>query len=672
MKRKRKRKLTLTRVLTGLAALIAAFVAAGYAVLANLSQDDLRDLARDQVKQATGRDLVIAGAIDLEISTNLRLVLDQVSLTNAPWGSRPELATIARVELQLALLPLLSGELRVERLVLIEPDILLEKNDQGRGNWAVGESAEPVAAVLSFGRIEIRDGRVSLPGGRGDAPAQLVLAALSAESESRTSPIHLVAEGSYNAAPFTLDAVLGSIEALRAGPLPIEARGKIAGAAFEVRGGIAEPATGRGLEFELAVSGRDLALLGPPFGAELPSLGPYELATGLVRDGESLKLSDLALKLGASDLAGAATIDLGGARPAVTGAFTSALLDLADLGMTPKAGGPAGSAGRFVFPDAPLPLDALRALDAEVTLTAARLRVEPRLELSDLEATLTLAGGRLSVAPLAAGLAGGTLRVEVELDGAKQVPALAARAKGAAIDYGRLLKLYGVSDQLSGTLDLDFDLVGRGFSPRALASGLNGEVALSSTGGRIDNRLLKLVGVGLGDILGPLLGGEDSAKLNCIVGRFDIDDGLATSRALVFDSESFTVAGGGTVDLKTEGLDLQMDTSTRRPSLASLAIPFNVGGTLAAPSFVPNPLAAAVGAAKSVESLIGGTVGELGALIGRPRTSESGNPCDAALAAVRGDAAAAKPAPTIVDQAGEVVEDAAKGLGKAIKGLFGD
>ena len=63
--------------------------------------------------------------------------------------------------------------------------------------------------------------------------------ARDSESESRTSPIHLVAEGSYNAAPFTVDAVLGSIEALRAGPLPIEARGKIAGAAFEVRGGIA-------------------------------------------------------------------------------------------------------------------------------------------------------------------------------------------------------------------------------------------------------------------------------------------------------------------------------------------------------------------------------------------------------------------------------------------------
>jgi hypothetical protein len=148
---------------------------------------------------------------------------------------------------------------------------------------------------------------------------------------------------------------------------------------------------------------------------------------------------------------------------------------------------------------------------------------------------------------------------------------------------------------------------------------------------------------------------------------------------MILDSESLTVAGGGTIDLKTERLDLQLDTSTRTPSLASLAVPFDVTGTLASPQFLPDPIAAATGVAKSAASLVGTTVDELGALLGQS-TSASGTAGNACLAAL---AAAEESGKSVIDQAGEVVEDAAKGVAKgvegaakgvgdAIKGLFGN
>ncbi len=45
------------------------------------------------------------------------------------------MATLQRLEAQVALLPLLQRRLEIDRLVLVRPDILLETDAQGRPNW---------------------------------------------------------------------------------------------------------------------------------------------------------------------------------------------------------------------------------------------------------------------------------------------------------------------------------------------------------------------------------------------------------------------------------------------------------------------------------------------------------------------------------------------------------
>jgi uncharacterized protein involved in outer membrane biogenesis len=106
----------LKRILITLAALAAAVVVAVYAVLSSLSFEDLRDLAQDEAKSLTGRELAIAGPIDLKISLKPEIVLEDVTFANAPWGSRPSMVELKRFELQVALLPLLTGDIQVRRL----------------------------------------------------------------------------------------------------------------------------------------------------------------------------------------------------------------------------------------------------------------------------------------------------------------------------------------------------------------------------------------------------------------------------------------------------------------------------------------------------------------------------------------------------------------------------
>ncbi|MBM3583500.1 MAG: hypothetical protein FJX36_03465 [Alphaproteobacteria bacterium] len=51
------------------------------------------------------------------------------------------MADIERFELQVAFMPLLSGEVQVKRIVLVGADVVLEKGADGAVNWSFGDSA---------------------------------------------------------------------------------------------------------------------------------------------------------------------------------------------------------------------------------------------------------------------------------------------------------------------------------------------------------------------------------------------------------------------------------------------------------------------------------------------------------------------------------------------------
>ena len=53
----------LRRIVTGVVAVAAAVIVAGYAIVASLDVQQVADFARAEVKAATGRDLTIAGPV---------------------------------------------------------------------------------------------------------------------------------------------------------------------------------------------------------------------------------------------------------------------------------------------------------------------------------------------------------------------------------------------------------------------------------------------------------------------------------------------------------------------------------------------------------------------------------------------------------------------------------
>ncbi|MHA1600438.1 MAG: AsmA family protein, partial [Alphaproteobacteria bacterium] len=397
------------------AALAAAGAVAVYATLSSLEFEDLREIAESEVRQATGRDLKVAGPIDLEISLNPAIALEDVSFANASWGSRPAMVTVKRLELEVSLLPLLLGDVRINRLVLVEPDILLETGPDGVGNWVFGdvtpgdgEDTESPGTLPAFSELAVRDGRAVFRDGKTGREMRLHISGARARAASHTSPLILSLSGAANDTAFKFEGTFGSPAELAAGDVfPLMVIADIAGVRLDVEGQIEAPLTRQILDLSILVKGESLADLGALADAPLPRTGPFSVAAQIHRDGPEIKATGLAIQIGGSDLAGNLRLSLAKARPAVTGKLTADLIDLTDILPTDNEVASPTDPPSFIFPETPLPMETLAAFDGDVSFGAGVLRLGDSLELANVELGLALKDGRLAVQPLSVKLSGG-------------------------------------------------------------------------------------------------------------------------------------------------------------------------------------------------------------------------------------------------------------------------
>ena len=163
----------LRTIVIAVVVVLVALIATAVGILMSIDFNQYKGLIAEQVKNATGRELTIAGDFKLALSLTPALAVDNVSLANLPGASRPQMVTLKRLEVQMQLLPLLSRQIRVDRLVLDGADILLETDKKGRGNWVLSSGGAAPAktsgapqkgsatALPQVGLVQIRDSMVT-------------------------------------------------------------------------------------------------------------------------------------------------------------------------------------------------------------------------------------------------------------------------------------------------------------------------------------------------------------------------------------------------------------------------------------------------------------------------------------------------------------------------------
>lgn len=310
--------------LIGLGVLLLLAVAAAGIFLATFDPEAYKPRIQQAAKQATGRDLVLEGPIRLRPSLRPTLEVERVALANAAWGSRPEMAKLASLEVALAVLPLIRGEIAVERIVLVEPDILLETDAQGRGNWellpAPGAPLEPPPAPgqppaergappeIAIGALRIERGTVAFRDGRTGKTTTLAIPRLEAAIPAG-QPMRLDLDAALDGTGFTLAGTAGPLARLldpaARTPFPLDLTVALAGARLGLKGTITEPMAGKGYDMTVEASVPELARLAAlvPGAPPVPPLRGIEVSLAARDAGAPIpELRALRVALAESDL----------------------------------------------------------------------------------------------------------------------------------------------------------------------------------------------------------------------------------------------------------------------------------------------------------------------------------------------------------------------------------
>ena len=151
--------------------LIALIVVALVAILIFVDPNDYRDDIEQLVEKETGRDLTLAGDLELSVFPWIALKIGAASLGEAPgFGDEPFVA-IQEARVGARLLPLLRGKIEVGHVRLAGARIRLITDEQGRDNWAdLGEDdgaaeeqpGEPPSELPTVAGLAIEDAAVTI------------------------------------------------------------------------------------------------------------------------------------------------------------------------------------------------------------------------------------------------------------------------------------------------------------------------------------------------------------------------------------------------------------------------------------------------------------------------------------------------------------------------------
>lgn len=579
---------------------------------------------------------------------SLRLRAPALELGAPRWSADAYMLRAQDVSLRLRyrdLLAVRQGErLRIDALEAATLDLKLERRADGSASWQFGPPKPPTGDrpdLPIFGRLLVSEGRLSYV----DVPLELALegratlrdssAQAAAGASAPTGPasaaapavaasgppvgLRLAATGRQRDTEFSLRLDSGSVLPLfddsgSTPPVDVSIDAHSGASRLRFDGTARDALRLDRLAGRFEVSGPSLSRLGDVLGITLPTTERFALNGRLRKEAATWSVLVDAAQVGQSRLQGAFRFDgEREPRPLLSGRLGGAQLRLADLapvvGAPVEGIAPPPKKGR-TLPDREFDIPSLRAMDANVLVDIASVDLgsafgEP---MRPLKTHLRLDDGFLQLTDLDVRTAQGRVQGAVTLDSRPAQPLWRARLGWADIALERWLKQPrsdGKPPYIAGRLAGRADLRGTGRSTAAMLGSLGGEAVMRLHRGTVSHLAIELAGIDLAESLGLFLKGDEALPVQCAVGQFVVDRGVARPRVLVVDTADSTVWIDGQVSLRDERMDLRATVAPKDTSPLALRTPLHVRGSFAEPevSLEKGPLVRKLAAAGLLAAL---------------------------------------------------------------------
>lgn len=146
----------MNRILIAVAVLLVLVAGGILAAPEFIDWNRYRGAISAQVEQVVGHPVIIAGDIDFAVLPQPVLSASGVHIVNPDGATAPDLASVASLEIRVAFIPLLRGDIQVRQVILVNPVVELEILPSGQPNWSLvgvegANGASPFAAGLAQG-----------------------------------------------------------------------------------------------------------------------------------------------------------------------------------------------------------------------------------------------------------------------------------------------------------------------------------------------------------------------------------------------------------------------------------------------------------------------------------------------------------------------------------------
>lgn len=567
------------------------------------------ELARTVLEQ-TQRKLEIAGKVELSVWPEASIQLGRVSLSEP--GGKEEFAALDSARVAVAVLPLLSKQVQVQRIELAGLKASLVKRKDGTLNIADLFGGDKRAAGKAPEGVP---SGTQGAGATANSPVQLEIAGIRISNaqiawrDEKTGATTSLSNLDIGSGRILAD---GARQTLAVDDLSIAAKGKSGADAFELKleapklllspeksGGetLSLAATLSGSDRKLAaklmlsaVEGNTNALkigklaldldarsgetaakgrLESPVAADLAArtLALEKLAGTLEISNPQMPMKQLSLPIAGklrTDLAKqSAALELGTRFDESKIALKLNVAKFAPLALGFEFDIDQINIDKYLPPAGATPTEkasqsdkldfsALKGHDVHGTIRVGALQVS-KLKLAKLNATLRLAGGRLEIAPLNFGLYDGSANGSVMLDANGNQLALKQSLAGVSINP--LMKDVAAKDLLEGRGNVTLDINSRGESVAAMKKALGGTASISLKDGAIKGINLAQ---SLRDIKGKLGAKQDTTQqakpgdktdFSELAASFKITHGVARNDDLTMKSPFLRLAGAGDIDI---------------------------------------------------------------------------------------------------------------------------
>ena len=147
-------------------------------------------------------------------------------------------------------------------------------------------------------------------------------------------------------------------------------------------------------------------------------------------------------------------------------------------------------------------------------------------------------------------------------------------------DYGIIARRLQRASDLRGLFSLDMSLKGTAPSLHTIMPRASGQLDFAVWPTELRSGVFNLWSANLVLTLLPLIDPGAHPQVNCIVGRFDLQDGKLGGETMIIDTTSVRIRGAGGANLATEQLGFIFRPRAKGLGLLRLQTPLRVGGTL--------------------------------------------------------------------------------------------